>query len=83
MAFPTMTTRVPTSIGNISYTIGDPDGDNAHRTIGAHVEVLDAGGEIMATWDDNLKPELTSGQLTAFAEFLNVMRARFEAELLP
>lgn len=83
MPFEVIATKIPTSIGDISYVIGDPDGSNASRSIGASVQVLDATGQVMATWDDNLRPELTPAQLSAFADFLDGMRARFEAELLP
>jgi hypothetical protein len=83
MAFSTEPNRTPTSIGAIRIVLDDLNGTNPGKTVTFSVEVLDASGATMAVKSGNLQPHLTAQQLSTLSEFLDDMRAKAAAEIIP
>ena len=82
MAFPSQSSRVPTSIGTIQITLTDNDGTQGNSSALFQLTVLDADGAPMKTISGDLTPQLTNGQKTTIWTFLQAMRTKAVAEVL-
>jgi hypothetical protein len=75
--------RTPSSIGTVTVTLVDPNGENTERNISASVEILDQNGRVMDAWYGNLHEHLTPQRRTSLSTFLDDLRAKAAAEFLP
>lgn len=82
MAFE-LTDPVPTTIGLIRIVLLDGDGSNPSRSINGRIDIHDQDGVFLRKWEGDVKPHLTASQLNGLIAFLDAMRAKAEAELLP
>lgn len=80
MAFDRISTKVPTTIGKVEVRLID-DVDNGRSILG-RVTVLDQNGEFIREWSGDLRPQLTSAQLTALSNFLDSLRTKATAEFI-
>lgn len=83
MPFSQTPTKMPTSIGEITIVLKDPDGTNANRAIDGDVRVLDQNNKILRIWEGDLQPYLTQAQINGLITFLDDLRTQAAAELLP
>lgn len=83
MAFTTINTRVPTSIGHIQVVTDDLDGTQTERGVIARIEVQDQDGATLHQWTGNLVPHLTQQLITAQIALLDYVRQKANEELLP
>lgn len=84
MAFDPEPTRTPTAIGSIEVLIFQADPLNAqeHDSIGYRLKIaFDNGGSVVRAGD--LLPHLTGPEKTALQSFMDTLRARAIAAILP
>jgi hypothetical protein len=70
-------------VGRVTWRFRDGDGTVGSRSLHARVVELDAQGGFVARHQINDQPNLTPTQVTAALAFLDVQRAKAEAEILP
>jgi len=75
--------RTPTTIGSMEIVLKDKDGQAANHSAQYNIDVYDQNGNFMKRMEGNLRPHLTSAQLTTIVSFLAAMRTKAEEEILP
>jgi len=85
MPLPQALSRVPTNIGLIRIELLDYDGTNERKAIRARADVLDQDGGIIleASWEGDLGPHITPAQKTGLITFVDAIRSKAIAEILP
>jgi len=93
MTFEKARAKIPAAIGDLSivlidYEVAplDEDGnpqENLRQQARFEVQVKDADGEIIRIMNGNLAPHLTQQQIDQLKAFLDAMRTKAEAEILP
>ncbi len=75
----------PTALGTLSH-IGKVVlyliDDRATKTLLARIEVTNAGGEVLRSFDSDLRPYLTAGQVNQMEHLLDAMREKAGADML-
>lgn len=85
MAFDKATTVTPTEIRDVSIVLTDyvaTPNESAHQAASYSVQVHHDNGDIKIL-DGDLVPHLTQGQIDALMGFMNDLRTKAEAEILP
>lgn len=85
MPFPTEpgVSLTPAAIGRIVIVLRDDDGSQPGKKVRFQVEVLSQLGTVMATREGDLQPHLSGAQLSGLSDFLDAMRVKAAAEILP
>lgn len=85
MAFPSPPIGVRTSIGDIDIQLHDQDGSNPGRSISIQAAVLDQDGMQMrdASFAGDLLPHITQTDVSWLLGFLDRIRTKANADLLP
>jgi len=93
MAFEKAQPKIPAAIGDLSvvlidYEVApvDEDGnpqENLRQQARFEVQVKDADGEVIHVVSGDLAPHLTQQQIDQLKAFLDAMRMKAEAEILP
>jgi len=86
MTFEKAQAKIPVAIGDLSIVLidyADPEPNQERQQARFEVQVKDAGGEVIRVMSGNLAPHLAQQQTDQLKAFLDAMRAKAEAEILP
>ncbi len=86
MTFERAQAKIPAAIGDLSIVLidyADPEPNQERQQARFEVQVKDADGEIIRIMNGDLAPHLTQQQISQLKAFMDAMRAKAEAEILP
>ena len=83
MAFTRQAARTPVAIGNIEVRLFSPDPLGDETAAAAFVLIVHYDNGEQRTLKGDLIPHLTAGQISALMGFMDTLRAKAIAEILP
>jgi len=86
MTFEKAQAKIPAAIGDLSIVLidyADPEPGQERQRARFEVQVKDASGEVIRVMNGDLAPHLTQQQINQLKAFMDAMRAKAEAEILP
>ncbi len=86
MTFEKAQAKIPAAIGDLSIVLidyADPEPGQERQQARFEVQVKGADGEVIRVMNGNLAPHLTQQQINQLKAFMDAMRAKAEAEILP